>query len=433
MNYQAEYQQKLTAPAEIAAQIEDGWCCCSDIALAAPPGISQALGEKAICGQARGIHLHALLDLNPTASLAFGAFGGITPVSWFSGGGLRRAVNEGRGDVMPCYYRDMPHLFTKFIEVDAYFAAVSPMDRHGYFCVGATSSNSPALLEKAKHIFVEVNERLPRVLSAPLIHISKVTALCENHVPLPVSPPAVIDDISRTIGNLIADEVPDGATLQLGIGAIPEAVGMALKKKKNLGIHTELFTDSMIELIECGAVTNRLKPVYRGKSVATFAFGSKRIYDYIHDNPAFVLLPVNECNDPALISRHPNFISINSAVEVDFFGQICAESVGTRHVSGTGGQSDYVRGATCSEGGKSFVAFTSTAQNGAVSRILPTLTPGAVVSTSKNDVDYIATEYGVAKLRGKTLSQRAKALIGIAHPKFREELTRQAKKQNIII
>lgn len=433
MDFQTEYQKKRMAPREIAAYIKDGWNCCSDIALATPPAISQALGERAAYGGVKDVRLHTLLDLYPSASLSPEAAAGITPVSWFSGGGLRRAVNEGRGDVMPCYYRDMPGLYTDYTEVDAYFATVSPMDSHGYFCVGATASNSLALLKKAKHIFVEVNEHMPRVLTAPLVHVSQVTALCENNQLLPASPPAVIDEISQTIGNLIAEEVPDEATIQLGIGAIPEAVGMALKDKKNLGIHTELFTDSMIELLECGAVTNTKKPIYRGKSVATFAFGSKRIYDYIHDNPAFVLLPVDECNNPAIISQHEKFISINSAVEVDFFGQVCAESVGTRHISGTGGQSDYVRGATSSNGGKSFIAFTSTANNGKVSRIVPTLTPGAVVSTSKNDVDYIATEYGVAKLRGKTLSQRTKALIAIAHPKFREELTAQAKKQNIII
>lgn len=222
-------------------------------------------------------------------------------------------------------------------------------------------------------------------------------------------------------------------TVQLGIGAIPEAVGLALKGKHNLGIHTELLTDSMVELVECGAVTNACKPIYRGKTVATLAFGSERVYRYIDNNPAVMMLPVDSVNDPAVIARHPNFISVNGALEVDFFGQVCAESMGTRHVSGSGGQADYVRGATQSSGGKSFIAFPSTASGGKISRITPTLTPGAIVTTSKNDVDYIVTEYGMAKLRGKSLSQRAKALIAIAHPNFREELTCQAKRQNIII
>jgi len=200
-----------------------------------------------------------------------------------------------------------------------------------------------------------------------------------------------------------------------------------------LGIHTEMFTDSMVELIECGAVDNSCKPIHTGYSVATFAFGSKKIYDYIHNNPAIKILPAAEVNHPMVIGQHPNFMSINSALEVDLYGQVCAESIGTYHVSGTGGQVDYVRGAAYSRGGKSFIAFSSTAKNGTVSRIKPILTPGAIVTTSKNDVDYIATEYGLAKLRGKTLSQRAKALISIAHPDFRDELRYEAKKQNILI
>lgn len=433
MELQTTYLSKKCSPEQLAEQIESGWSCCCDIALAAPPAILQALGERAVRGESRSLRIHSILDLGSSAHLSAEAAAGITPVSWFSGGGLRRAVNEGRGDIMPCYYQDMPALFSDHTDVDVFLAAVSPMDQHGYFSVGATSSNSEVLLKKAKHIFIEVNDRMPRTLTGPQIHITQVTALCEHSRTLPAVPPIEIDDVSRTIGELISEEVPNGATFQLGIGAIPEAVGIALKDKHELGIHTELFTDSMVGLIESGVVTNTRKPIYYGKNVATFAFGSQRIYDYINNNPSFVLLPVNQCNDPSLIARHPNFISVNSAVEVDFFGQVCAESVGARHISGTGGQVDYVRGAVASKGGKSFIAFSSTAQSGAISRIVPMLTHGAVVTTSKNDVDYIATEYGIAKLRGKTLAQRTKALISIAHPKFREELTHSAKKQNIMI
>lgn len=395
-----------------------------------------SLAAWAESGDRGACTLHTMLDLTPLACLGPKAAQGITPVSWFSGGGLRAAVNEGRGDIMPCYYRDMPELFRDYVEIDAFLATVSPMDKHGWFstgATGATGSNSLDLIRKAKRIYLEVNPHMPRALSAPAIHISQVTALCENDVPLPVMPPAKIDDVSRTIGGLIVEEVPNGATLQLGIGAVPEAVGLALKDKRDLGIHTELFTDSMVELIEQGAVTNEKKPLHRGKTVATLAFGSQRIYDFIDDNPAFQMLPVDYVNDSAVIAQHPNFISVNAALEVDFFGQVCAESMGTRHVSGSGGQADYVRGAVQSRGGKSFIAFPSTAKGGSVSRITPMLTPGAIVTTSKNDVDYIVTEYGAAKLRGKTLAQRTRALIGIAHPKFRDELTHQAKKQMILI
>jgi acyl-CoA hydrolase len=260
-----------------------------------------------------------------------------------------------------------------------------------------------------------------------------VTALCTNDDPLPSPGKVELDEMSRIIGGYIADEVPHEATFQLGIGAIPEAVGLALRDKRNLGIHTELLTDSMIELIRCGAVTNARKPIHTGKTVATLSYGSQDMYDYIHENDDIEFLPVDYTNDPAVIAQHPCFMSVNGALAVDFYGQVCAESLGTKHVSGTGGQADYVRGAVASPGGKSFIAFTSTIKNDTISRIGATLPTGSIVSTSKNDVDYIVTEYGIAKLRGKTVSQRTKALINIAHPKFREELTREAKKRNIII
>lgn len=433
MEHQTHYQEKRKTPREIAAQVKPGWSCCTDIAVAIPPAIMAAVGERAARGELGGVTWNVMLDLLPVGALRPEAAAGVTPVTWFSGAGLRAAVNEGRGDVMPCYYRDAPALFARYTEVDAVFACVSPMDKRGYFSTGCSASYSEAILGKAKRIYLEVNPNMPRALSGPQIHISQVTALCENAAPLPILPAAEPDEVSRAIGGLIAQEIPHGATLQLGIGAVPEAVGAALKNKRDLGIHTELLTDSMVELVECGAVTNLRKPLNRGKTVATLAFGSQRIYDFIDDNPAVQMLPVDYVNDPAVIAQHPNFISVNAALEVDFFGQVCAESMGVRHVSGSGGQVDYVRGAVCSPGGKSFIAFPSTAKGGTVSRITSTLTPGAVVTTSKNDVDYIVTEYGLAKLRGKTLSQRTKALIAIAHPDFRDELRFQAKARNILI
>lgn len=433
MDIKQEYKRRLTTPAEISAQIQPGWVCATDIALGVPYMICDAIGERAQAGGLSGVTLHTLLDTRPLSFFDEENRETLRGVSWFSGAGERNAVNGGWADLMPAYYRDMPGLFKRYVDIDAFLAVVSPMDKHGYFSTGCDSSISQALLNKAKHIYLQVNDQMPRALTAPSIHISQVDALCEGNEALPVLPPTKLDDVSLTIGNYIADEIPDGATLQLGIGAIPDAVGMVLKSKKHLGIHTEMFTDSMMELIECGAVDNSLKPIHRGKTVAAFAYGSKRMYDYIDDNSAFEILPVDYVNDPATIALHPDFISVNAALEVDFYGQVCAESIGTHHVSGTGGQADYVRGATNSKGGKSFIAFPSTTKKGTVSKIVPTLTPGALVSTSKNDVDYIVTEYGVAKLRGRTLSQRTKALISIAHPKFRDELSAAAKKENIII
>ena len=432
--YKKMYKKKLASAEELAARVESGNVICSDITLAQPRALLDAVAQHVKTDGLQGVKQHTILDVYPYEMYqSADLLGSLDGISWFSSGGARKAINSGFGDVMPCYYRDIPGLFEQYVEIDYFFAAVSPMDKHGYFSMSTVGSASPAMMRKAKHIIVEVNKNLSRALNAPMVHISQVEGVCENTIPLVVLPKGEIDEVSRTIGNYIAEEIPDGATLQLGIGAVPDAVGMALKNKHDLGIHTEMFTDSMVELLECGAVNNSKKPIHTGITVATFAFGSQRIYDLIDDNPAFALMPVDYVNDPAVIAKHPNFISVNAALEVDFFGQVCAESIGTKHVSGSGGQVDYVRGAIQSPGGKSFIAFPSTAKGGTVSKIMPTLTPGAIVTTSKNDVDYIVTEYGIAKLRGKPLSERAKALIAIAHPNFRDELTFAAKKQNIII
>ena len=433
MNISDLYKSKLTTAENIASQLQDNWVCAMDIAGCIPKTLADEIARCSAARKFKNVKFHMLLDIYPLEMLKPENEAGLSLVTWFSGGGLRQAANEGRAEIMPCYYQDIPSLFEQYIELDAVYLHVSPMDKHGYFSMPLGGSISEVLLKKAKRIYLQVNRKLPRSLYSPLIHISQITNLCEADDDLPIMPAPHIDKVSETIGNYIAEEIPNGATLQLGIGAVPEAVGLALKDKKDLGIHTELLTDSMIDLIECGAVTNERKPIYKGKTVATLAFGSKRMYDYIDDNRAFVLLPVNEVNNPQIIALHPNFMSINAALEVDFFGQVCAESIGTKHVSGSGGQADYVRGAVMSKGGKSFIAFPSTAAGGKLSRIKPTLSEGAIVTTHKNDVDYIVTEYGIVKLRGKTVSERTKALISIAHPAFREELTAEAKKRNLII
>ena len=433
MNFRDLYQEKLKTPEEIVKQFQSGWTFITDTALAAPRAMYTALGKWAREGGVQGITMHTFLDLFPIPCYDESLKEKLHGVSWFSGAGARAAAAAGFCDIMPCHYSDGPRLVTDYIESDVLCITVSPMDKHGYFSTGCSASLSVDLLRKAKRIFLEVNSNMPRALTAPVIHISQVQALCESSDPLIVLPHAESDEESVAIGGLIAAEVPDGATIQLGIGAIPNEVGKALKAKRDLGIHTEMLTDGMIELLECGAVNNTRKPIHAGRTVATFALGSKRIYDYIDDNPAVEMLPVEYVNDPTVIARHPNFVSVNAALEVDFFGQVSAESLGTRHVSGSGGQVDYVRGAVMSKGGKSFIAFPSTAANGTVSKIAPTLKAGSIVTTGKNEVDHIVTEYGIAKLRGQPLSKRVKALISIAHPKFRDELTFAAKKQNIII
>ena len=434
MDYKAIYANKLMSLSDTAAKVESGWMIGMDAAAAHPAALVSAIAARAKAGEISGVKIDSLLDVEPLECYADPELNGkFNGVSWFTGGYARKAVNAGYADFIPTYYRDIPGNVRRLYDYDVFITEVSPMDKHGYFSLSTVSSMSEAKLDKAKRVFVVVNDRQPRAVCGLQVHVSQVDAIVENNHELPVLPPVKLDDVSVTIGNLIAEQIPDGACIQLGVGTIPDATGMALKSKHDLGIHTEMFVDSMIELIECGAVNNSKKQIHRGQCVTTFAFGSKRIYDFIDDNPGIAILPVDYVNDPNVICKNDNMISINAAVEVDLMGQVCAESIGTRHLSGTGGQVDFVRGACQSKGGKSFIAFTSTAKNGTVSKIQPTLTPGAVVTTSKNDVDYIVTEYGIAQLRGLPLSKRVANLIAIAHPDFRDELTFEAKKRGMMI
>ena len=434
-DYQQLYEQKRLSADEIAARVESGWLIGMDAAIAQTPSIMDAVCRRAEKGELSGVRVQFLLDSYPFAFLDpnSGLSGKVIPEPWFASGGARNALAAGIADYVPNYYRDCPRHIRANFEYDAFCVSVSPMDKHGFFSLGATSSYSPAMIDKAKRIFVEVNANTPRAICGTQLHISQIDGLVENTFELPTLPPAKLDDVSIIIGNLIAEQIADGSCIQLGIGAIPDAVGLALKTKHDLGIHTEMFTSSMVDLIECGAVNNSKKQIHRGKSVTTFAFGTKKINDFIDDNPSIEILPVDYVNNPEVICRNDNMISINAALEVDLFGQVCAESIGTKIMSGSGGQVDYVRGACQSKGGKSFIAFSSTAKGGTISKIKPILTPGAVVTTSKNDVDYIVTEYGLAHLRGETLSSRVSQLIAIAHPDFRDELRFEAKKRGILI
>lgn len=432
MDYSEIYKTKLMSAADVATQVQSGWILGMDAAPTQADGIMDALTEKARTSDIRGVKVHLMLDGYPFGFFTDNSLDGkINGVSWFSSAGARKAVNGGYCDLIPAYYRDMPARIRELYDYDAYCVAVSPMDSHGYFSLATSSSYSEAMIDKAKRIYVEVNKYQPRCLCGTQLHVSQLAGIVENHHPMPTLKPPVLDDISVTIGNIIAEQISDGACIQLGIGAIPDATGLALKTKHDLGIHTEMFTGSMVDLIECGAVNNSKKQIHRNKCVATFSFGSQKIYDFINDNPAIEILPVDYVNDPAVICRNDNVVSINAAIEVDLFGQVCAESIGTKHMSGTGGQSDYVRGACQSRGGKSFIAFASTTKG--ISKIKSTLTEGGIVTTSKNDVDYVVTEYGIAHLRGESLASRAKQLIAIAHPDFRDELTFEAKKRGMMV
>lgn len=431
--YEELYQEKRKTPAGVAALIPDHTTIGVDLFLAQPKTIFEALNQRCIEDSIHDCCIWTALDLYPLLCYKEETYQkNLRPVAYFCSGVSRPAVQNGLADFWPATYWEQPELLSTYRKFDVYVASVSPMDEHGYFSLGVTGSDSGMYLETARLILLEVNRNMPYCAQAPKIHISKVAALCEADYPLPVLPQSEPDEVSVTIGNLIAEEIPDGACIQLGIGGIPDEVGKALKGKHDLGLHTEMLTDSMIDLLECGAVNNSRKELLPGKTVATFAFGSQRIYDYIHRNPTVDILPVNFVNNPYNIAKNSSFISVNAALEVDFAGQVCAESIGPKQFSGSGGQLDFVRGAAMSKGGKSFIAFPSTAKNGTISKIKPFLTPGAIVTTGRNDVDMIVTEFGIAKLRGKTVSERVNALISIAHPNFREELRAEARKLHFI-
>lgn len=427
------YNQKLRQAAEIASQIQPNSVCVSPVMCGEPREILQGISDRASRTDAFRIEHHSLLAFHNHDLLKPELQSSIKYVSWFTSGYSRKAVQEGRADYMPTYYKDVPKLWDQFMDVDVFYALVSPMDQHGHFSFGLSCSETLVAKNKAKRIFLEVNPNMPRTHGQNFIHISEVDALCESAYPIRELAEPPMGELDKIIGAYVADQIPNGSTIQLGIGGIPNAVGRALKDKRDLGIHSEMFVEAFVDLIESGAVTNRLKDINKGKSVTTFAAGSKRLYDFLHDNPSIEFRPVDYVNDPAVIASHRKMMSINSCVEVDLLGQVCSESMGRAHYSGTGGQVDFVRGATHSQDGRSFIAMQSTAKRGAVTKIKSVLTHGSVVTTSKNDVDTIVTEHGIARLRGKTAGQRAKALIEIAHPDFRDELRFEAKKMNLMI
>ena len=430
--WQKEYEEKKQTPEAIAALIKDYDVCASPTAMSQPIAITQAIGKRAAAGELVGVKHHSIIAVEPAAFLDEDIHGRYDYVSWFTSGPARKSVQMGLSDYMPCHYSEVSELW-KERHLNVFYSVAAPMDENGYFSFGLVASENEELLEKADLVFLEINPRMPKMYGSNLVHISKVNALCEYEAPLATLPEAPISDTDLKIGELIAERIPDGATVQFGIGGIPNAVGKCLDGKRNLGIHTELFTDSMVDLIQKGIVTNAEKNVCRGKSVAAFAWGSQRMYDFLRENLSVEMRPVSFVNNPYVIGQIDNFISVNSCIEVDLLGQVCAESIGTTHFSGSGGQVDFVRGCNLSKGGKSFIAISSTAKKGQMSKIRPILTPGAAVTTGKNDVDYIVTEYGVAKLRGKTAFERARELIRIAHPDFREELTYEAKKRGLMI
>ncbi|HZK83899.1 MAG TPA: acetyl-CoA hydrolase/transferase C-terminal domain-containing protein [Desulfosporosinus sp.] len=430
-NYKEFYQEKLCTAEEAIKLVQDGDFLIVPTGVGEPPALLTALSDHR--REYHGVKVFQILPLRRFGYIDPETVDHVRHVAFFFAGPTRAGGQEGWIDYIPNYFSKMPRMIEDgLLTVDTVFTICSPMDEHGYFSISLAADYTMAAIKEARTVVVEVNPNVPFANGNCLVHISEVTAIVEDDTPLTEVGLPIIGPVQEAIGKYVADLIDDGATIQIGFGAIPDAVVMQLTNKHDLGIHSEMFGDGILTLIESGAVTNRKKNYLPGKVIATFALGTKHLYDFMNRNPHVEMHPVNFTNDPCLAGKNDNLVTINASIQVDFLGQCCSESMGSTPYSGTGGQSDFVRSANRSKGGKSFIVLPSTAKNGTISRITPILTAGSAVTTSKNDVNYVVTEYGVAQLQGKSAKERAKALIAIAHPDFREELTETAEKMNLV-
>lgn len=425
--WKAEYREKLVSADEAVSHIRSGQRIVFSHAAGESLVLSDALvRNRALFENVEIVHMVAMGDAKycePGMEKHF------RHNSFFLGASTRKAAKEGRADVTPVYFSEVPELFRTTLPVDAVFLNLSPPDEHGYCSFGISVDYSKPAAMEAELVIAQINPSMPRTLGDSFIHISDIDYIVEADTPLIELPPAGISEVERAIGKNCASLIEDGDTLQLGIGAIPDAVLGFLKEKKDLGIHSEMISDGIVELYEAGVITNRRKSLHAGKSIVTFLMGTRKLYDFADNNPAVELHPVDYVNDPYVIAQNERLVSVNSCVQVDLMGQVVSASVGRRQISGVGGQVDFVRGANMSRGGKSIMAMPSTAAEGRISKIVPVIGEGAAVTTSRYDADYIVTEYGAARLKGESLRNRAKKLIRIAHPDFRRMLAEEYEKR----
>jgi len=418
---------KIVTPAEAVAGIQSGDQVYVHCAAAAPSVLLDALVARAQELEGVGvIHLHIE---GPGPHLAPDMAKHFRHRALFIGPNARAAVNEGRADYVPIFLSDVPELFASgALPLDAVLVNLTPPDRHGFCSLGTSVEAMHAAILAAKTVIAQFNSSMPRTLGDSFVHVSDIDLAVEVDVPPYEYVMGAIGEVERKVGEHVAALVTDGATLQLGIGAIPAATAMALRDRRDLGIHTEMFTDPVVDLVEAGVITGARKERNRGKIVTAFLMGSRRLYDFVHDNPMVEMRPVNFTNDTDVIRSFSRMVAINSAIEVDLTGQVVADSIGHRLYSGVGGQMDFIRGAAQASEGKAIIALPSTAAGGTVSRIAASLREGGGIVTTRAHVRTVVTEWGVAELFGKSTRERAEALISIAHPDFRDELAAQARR-----
>ncbi|USX12759.1 4-hydroxybutyrate CoA-transferase [Oxalobacteraceae bacterium OTU3CAMAD1] len=422
-----EYASKRCSPDQALELLRNGDTIIVPTGAGEPPSLLHALSARRTSFQ--DVRVAQILAMRKYAYFDCDTVSHVRHVALFFGGASRSAGQAGWADFIPAYFSELPGLIQRdLIPADVVFSMASPMDEHGNFALSLAADYTMAAVRKARVVVLEVNPNVPVAHGECIVHLSQVTAIVESDEPvIEVGLPA-IGAVQEAIGRHVADMIEDGSTLQIGYGGIPDAVVQQLTSKRDLGVHTEMIGDGILKLVECGAVNNSRKTFMPGKMVATFALGSRKLYDFMHQNPMLEMHPVSFTNDPYLAGQNDKLVAINASLQVDLLGQCGSESLAHLPYSGTGGQVDFVRAANRSNGGKAFIVLPSTAKEGAISRIVPTLTLGTHVTTGKNDVNYVVTEYGVAQLRGKSARQRAEALIGIAHPDFRAELREAAKR-----
>jgi acyl-CoA hydrolase len=394
-------------------------------AAATPTPLAEALAARRDLADVRIYHLHTA---GPAPFADPGRDREFRSVSLFTGAPLRTAVADGRADFIPIFLSDIPGLFSSgTVKLDAAILQLSPPDEHGLCSLGTSADAAKAAADTARVVIAEINERMPRTFGNNVVPFSRVDAFIASDRPLHEHRSGPEKPVEGRIGEVVAALVDDGSTLQTGIGGIPDAILSRLKGKHDLGIHTEMFSDRVVDLVEAGAVTNQLKAIGQGRIVTSFINGTERLFRFVHDNPRVAFYPCDWTNDTSIIRQNPKVVAINSAIEIDLTGQVCADSIGHRIYSGIGGQMDFIRGAALSPGGKPIIALPSTAASGKVSRIVSQLAAGAGVVTTRGHVHWVATEYGAVNLHGLTLRERGAALISIAHPDFRSELWRDLR------
>jgi acyl-CoA hydrolase len=426
-NLQEMYQSKRGSALDALDHLLDGDMIIVPTGVGEPPTLLHALSEQH--QRFSDIKIAQILAMRKYGYFEQGCRSHVRHASLFFGGASRAGGQGGWCDFIPNYFSEIPALIERgLMPSDVVFAMASPMSPHGFFALSLGTDYTMAAVAKARVVVLEVNPNVPFTHGQCHVHLSQVTAIVESEEPILEVGLPKIGPVQEAIGALVAEQIEDGSTLQIGYGGIPDAVVMQLTGKRDLGIHTEMIGDGILKLVESGAVNNSKKTLMPGKMVATFALGSRKLYEFMHQNPMLEMHPSNFTNDPYIAGQNDKLVSINASLQVDLLGQCGSESIGHLPYSGTGGQVDFVRAANRSRGGKSFIVLPSTAKDGTVSRIVPTLSPGTHATTSKNDVNYVVTEWGVAQLRGKSAKQRAQALIAIAHPDFRPELREEADK-----